>query len=76
MNKQRRKELQRILDIVQEAIEGLEPLRDEEIEYRDNIPENMQSSEIYEKANDAVDALDEAISCLEETTTYIQSAIE
>lgn len=41
MNKMRRKALQEILDKAQELQSMLETLRDEEEEYRDNIPENL-----------------------------------
>ena len=56
MNKARRKNLQAIIDQL-EALKGsLEDLRAEEEEYRDNIPENMQESERYEKADEACDS--------------------
>ena len=58
MNKVRRKELQELYDIISEAKDRLEMLYDEEEEYKDNMPENLQSSERYERAEAAVDALD------------------
>ena len=48
MNKIRRKNLQAIIDQLEELKCSLEDLQAEE-EYRDNIPENMQESERYEK---------------------------
>ena len=45
MNKVRRKELQELYDIISEAKDRLEMLHDEEEEYKDNMPENLQSSE-------------------------------
>ena len=66
MNKARRKELEELYDIIYEAKDRLEMLHDEEEEYRDNIPENLQGSERYERAEEAVDALDSAMSSLEE----------
>ena len=53
MNKVRRKELQELYDIISEAKDRLEMLHDEEEEYKDNMPENLQSSERYEKAEAA-----------------------
>lgn len=47
MNKIRRKNLQAIIDQLEELKGGLEDLQAEEEEYRDNIPENMQESERY-----------------------------
>lgn len=75
MNKVRRKELQELYDIISEAKDRLEMLHDEE-EYKDNMPENLQSSERYEKAEAAVDALDSAVSSLEEVLDYIEEAQE
>lgn len=53
MNKVRRKELQELYDIISEAKDRLEMLHDEEEEYKDNMPENLQSSERYERAEAA-----------------------
>ena len=76
MNKVRRKELQELYDIISEAKDRLEMLHDEEEEYMENIPENLQSSERYEKAEAAVDALDTAVSSLEEALDCIEEAQE
>lgn len=76
MNKVRRKELQELYDIISEARDRLEMLHEEEEEYKDNIPENLQGSERYEKAETAVDALDSAISSLDEALEYIEEAQE
>ncbi|MBR2453373.1 MAG: hypothetical protein IKB35_00050 [Clostridia bacterium] len=76
MNKVRRKELQELYDIISEAKDRLEMLHDEEEEYMENIPENLQSSERYEKAEAAVSALESAISSLEEALDYIEEAKE
>lgn len=64
MNKIRRKNLQAIIDQLEELKGSLEDLQAEEEEYRDNIPENMQESERYEKADEAVDNLEEVISSI------------
>lgn len=66
MNKARRKELEELYDIIYEAKDRLEMLHDEEEEYRDNIPENLQGSERYVRAEKAADALDSAMSSLED----------
>ena len=44
--------------------------------YRDNIPENMQESERYEKADEACANLSEAVDNLEEVISSIEAAIE
>ena len=76
INKNRRKELQHIIDGLDILKSNLEDIQTEEEEYRDNIPENMQSSEKYEIAEAACDAMSEAIDNLEEAIGNIESAIE
>ena len=76
MNKIRRKNLQAIIDSWRSVKGSLEDLQAEEEEYRDNIPENMQESERYEKANEACDNLSEAVDNLEEVISSIEAAIE
>lgn len=76
MNKIRRKNLQAIIDRLEELKGSLENLQTEEEEYRDNIPENMQESERYEKADEACDNLSSAVDSLEEVISSIEAAIE
>ena len=74
MNKVRRKNLQAIIDRLEELKGSLEDLQAEEEEYRDNIPENMQESERYEKADEACANL--SVDNLEEVISSIEAAIE
>lgn len=76
MNKIRRKNLQSIIDQLEELKGSLEDLQAEEEAYRDNIHENMQESERYEKADEACDSLSEAVDNLEEVISSIEAAIE
>ena len=76
MNKVRRKNLQAIIDRLEELKGSLEDLQAEEEAYRDNIPENMQESERYEKADEACDNLSSAVDSLEEAISSIEAAIE
>lgn len=61
MNNNRRKEIRNVI----EQLEGLqcqiENIRDDEQDYIDNIPENLQESERHETAKTAVENLDLAI---------------
>lgn len=75
-DKIRRKNLQAIIDQLEELKGGLKDLQAEEEEYRDNIPENMQESERYEKADEACDNLSSAVDSLEEAISSIEAAIE
>ena len=76
MNRIRRKALNDIKDQIEMLRCTLEQLAEEEEEYRDNMPENLQGSERYEKADEACDSLDEAINNLEEAVSSIEAAIE
>lgn len=76
MNNVRRKKLNTILEQLVEIHAALEKVKDEEQEYFDNIPENFQSSERYEKAENAVAALDDALSMFDEIADNIETALE
>lgn len=69
MNKIRRKNLQTIIDRLEDIKADLEEITYEEEEYRDNIPENLQSSEKYERADGACDNLNDAADTLDEVIT-------
>ena len=75
MNRARRKELQSLLDQIEEIKEALEILKEQEEGYRDNIPENLHGSALYEAANEAVDDLGFAVEGLESAVSYIEAAI-
>lgn len=76
MNNVRRKKLNTILEQLVEIHAALEEVKDEEQEYFENIPENFQSSERYEKAENAVAALDDALSMFDDIADNIEIALE
>lgn len=68
MNNARRKQIAALADRLsalagelEELKSSMEDIESEEEEYRDNMPENFQNSERYEKADAAVDALESAV---------------
>ena len=67
--------MQEIIDRFEELKSALEDILGDEEEYRDNIPENLQGSERYEKAEEACDNLDDAVSTLEDVINSIEEAI-
>ena len=69
MNKARRAEINRIIEAISVIKEDIEGVLEEETEYMDNMPENLQCSEKHEIA-------EEACSQLEEAAEYIDSVIE
>lgn len=76
MNNDRRKEINKAIGLLQEAFSILEIARDEEQEYYENMPENLQSSERYQKAEDAYNQLESACSLIEEAIGECENAAE
>lgn len=76
MNKIRRKNLEEIASRIAELKEELEVLQSEEEDYRDNMPENLQGSERYERADAACDSLSEAVDYLDSAISNIEEATE
>ena len=76
MNKARRKELNQAVELLEEAQSIIESCRDEEQEYMDNMPENLQESEKYCAAEEAVNNMDEAYDVIGEAIDSVESAME
>jgi hypothetical protein len=76
MNKIRRKTLADIREKLTELHDLLEEVKDEEEVYRDNMPDNLQGSERYEKADEACGNLDSALTAIDEALEYIEYAEE
>ena len=82
MNKARRKELNKAIEILEgfadkiyDAKDIVETCKDEEEEYRDNMPENLQGSDKYSLAYEACDNLEQAYDYLEEVEEKINDII-
>lgn len=60
MNRARRKELERAVELLQQAQEIVASVRDDEQEAYDNLPESIQYSERGEQMSEYVDTLDNA----------------
>ena len=76
MNKLRRKDLREITDQLETLQELLQELQEQEEEYRDNMPENLQGSEKYERADKACSNLSDAYDSLQDAIANITAAIE
>ncbi len=74
MNKQRRKTIDGIIEALEAIKSDIEVVYDEEAEYRDNIPENMQDGEKYEQADAACDELDTAMSSIDDIIENLYTA--
>ena len=76
MNKIRRKALNSIIEQLQELESNIEEIMDEEMEYKDNMPENLQTSEHYEKSEEACSAMQDAIAEIDVVIDYLNTATE
>lgn len=69
MNKKRKKEIFTLNNILKEIRSGLDKIKDDEMDYLDNMPENLQGGMRAYDSEDAIDKLETAID-------LIQSAID
>ena len=76
MNANRRKQLQNIIDAIEEAKLQLETLKDEEQECFDNLPESFQYSERGERMEEIIGYLEDAFCELESAIENITESIQ
>ena len=74
MNNSRRKELEKAVNLLEEAQSIIENCRDEEQDYLDNMPENLQSSEKHDMAEEAVNNLESACEYLSDVIDNVNDA--
>ena len=74
MNKQRRKDIDTIIQALEEIREQIQFVLEEEQEYLNNIPENLQNSERYETAQTAVSELEEADGSIDDIIEHLENA--
>lgn len=75
MNDKRRKRLREAVKMLDHAWSIVELAQEEEEDGMDNMPENLQSSERYEKMEEAADALSDAMEKIGEAIEQIRAAI-
>ena len=71
MNKQRRKRIDELTDMIQDIQSSLDELREEEQEAYDNLPEGIQDSERGDAMCDAIEAMENADSSLQDAYDYL-----
>lgn len=76
MNKERRKQLAKAQELLEQAQGIIEDCLSEEEDYRDNMPENLQGSEKYDIADNACDNMDSALESIEEAISSVEEAQE
>lgn len=76
MNKQRRKNLENIIDHLDALRITLEELRDEEQEAFDALPEGFQTTERREAMEAAISSMEEALDNIDYAISSIEEAME
>lgn len=76
MNNLRRKRIAKLVDMLFELRKEFESIAEDEEEYIDNIPENLQNSFRYEEAEEALYNLNEVVSSLDEVLATLSCVIE
>lgn len=74
MNKARRKQIDDVIRKLDDLKMEIESILDDEQDYLDNIPENLQGSERYDAADEAVSYLSDASETIDEVSGMLESA--
>ena len=75
MNKARRQRLTKWLKNIEEIKSDLEDVCSEEESCFDNLPENLQSSQMASNMEEAVDQMNEAVSLIEDAISIIEEIV-
>ena len=73
MNKQRRQKIRDVRKEIENCKENLQKILDEEQDYFDNMPENLQGSMRGSDSENAIDVLE---SCIEDLENIIEELTE
>ncbi len=76
MNKQRRKEIDNLISDAIRLETSIEDLLADEQDYFDNMPENLQSSDKAEIAENAISCLEEALSNIQDLIDNLSEAMD
>ena len=71
MNNVRREQIYEVINRLQDLECEIEFIKDEEEECLDNIPDNLRSSETYQKAEEAVENLDIALEYISDLISFL-----
>jgi len=75
MNKERRKQLSKAIDLLAEARDIIETAAAEERDYYDNMPESLQSGDKGQRADEVASSLEEMDSALDDLTSQLSDAM-
>jgi len=76
MNKDRRKQIQKMYDDLTGCKDLFEALQSEEQEYYDNMPENIQQGPKGEYAQEILDMMDDVMSSFDDLISYLETLTE
>lgn len=76
MNARRRKELQKAMELIEQAWAIVEAVKEEEIEAFENLPEGLQRSAQGEAMEEIAYGLEDVVGTLEEQAEYLNEIIE
>lgn len=74
MNKMRRSDIDDLITALEKLKEKVEDILNAEQNYYDNMPENLQSSNRADAAEEAISNLEDAISSIEDTISSLEEA--
>lgn len=75
MNSDRRDKLRIAADMMEACYKLVDQVHDEESDCMDNIPENLQSSEMYMKIEDNVYNLGDVLDILESAMSVLEAVV-
>lgn len=75
MNVKRREQLRNAINLMNSARDIVETITDEETDSADNMPENLQTSDKYEKMLSAIENLEDATTHLDDAIENIENAL-
>ena len=74
MNGTRRKQIRQALDLLEQARNILNQCMEEEQDYVDSMPENLQNSDRYYAAEESISNLEDAIDNIDEAVSNAEEA--
>lgn len=76
MNNERRKAIEKVQEELQQLYSKLDDLRSDEQDAFDNLPESLQNGDRGEQMQAAIDAIENAMSQIDEARNELDTAIE
>lgn len=75
MNRNRKERIKKIYDELRCCLGELNEIHDDEEEYHDNIPENLQGSARAETSEEAIESLDNAAESISEACDCLEAIL-